>query len=132
MRLRFRGFCRRARKKARNGWKRLSKMKHIHGHKMCPFCGGNVEYAGISSGHIFPDINTGQMYLCKECGYQGSFIMEFDDPDDERKIKEYMKTNRKGFEMPAFSLPEKWQWFWKLMLVILVAVLAFGIIIELI
>ena len=109
----------------------LDERDGVQGHKMCPFCGGNVEYAGIRSGYIFPDINTGQMYLCKECGYQGSFIMEFDNPDDINKIKEYLITNRKDIETPAFRFPEKWRWFWKLIVVIMVAFLVFGVIITL-
>ena len=90
-----------------------------------------MEYTGISSGYIFPDINTGQMYLCKECGYQGSFIMEFDDPDDINKIKEYLILNRKEIKTPAFSFPEKWQWFWKLMAGIMVVSLVSAIVIGL-
>ncbi len=104
------------------------KIEPIHGFQICPFCGGNVEYAGISSGHIFPDINTGQMYVCRECGYQGSFIIEVDDPDDVRKIREELKVNSEGIKTPAFKLPEKWVWLWKIMLVIMVIVFIFGII----
>ncbi|CAG1003886.1 hypothetical protein METP2_03505 [Methanosarcinales archaeon] len=65
------------------------KIKPINGYQMCPFCGENAEYAGISSGHIFPAINTGQIYICRECGYQGSFIMEVNDLDNI-DIKSYI------------------------------------------
>ena len=104
------------------------KMKPIQGIKICPFCGGNVEYAGISSGHIFPGIHTGQMYLCRECGYQGSFIIEVDTPDEVNKIKEALKAKDGNIKTPAFSYPEKWQWIWKIILVLIIALLVFGII----
>ena len=104
-----------------------TEMKPIQGYQICPFCGGSVEYAGISSGHIFPAIHTGQMYVCKECGYQGSFIIEVDDPDDVNKIKEALNTYE-GIETPAFSFPDKWKWFWKIMLILMVAGLVFEVI----
>jgi hypothetical protein len=96
------------------------KIKPLYGYQICPFCGGNVEYAGISSGYIFPDINTGQMYICRECGYQGSFIMEVDDLGDARKIREILQTNSEGIKTPMFRFPEKWLWFWKIIVIITV------------
>jgi len=54
----------------------IPKIKAMQGFQICPFCGGKTEYAGIISGHIFPAIHTGQMYICIECGYQGSFIID--------------------------------------------------------
>ena len=104
------------------------KVKPVFGYQICPFCGGNVEYAGISSGHIFPDINTGQMYVCRECGYQGSFIIEVDDLDDVRKFREELKINSEGIKTPAFKLPEKCMWLLKIMLVIIVIFFILGII----
>ncbi len=98
-----------------------AKIKPIQGIQICPYCGGSVEYAGISSGHIFPGIHTAQMYLCRECGYQGSFIIEVDTPDEVNKIKEALKTNDGNIEIPAFSYPEKWRWIWKIILVLMVA-----------
>lgn len=105
-------------------------MNKIYGYKMCPFCGGNVDYAGISSGHIFPDINTGQMYLCRECGYQGSFIIELENPEDVKKMKEYLMTNRINIEPQSFSFPEKWRTFWKWIAVIFAAGVIFAIFIA--
>ncbi len=99
-----------------------SQIKPVFGYKICPFCGGNVEYAGISSGHIFPAINTGQMYVCRECGYQGGFIMEVDDLDDARKIREELKINSDGIKTPAYKLSEKWVWLWKIWLAIMVLI----------
>ncbi len=99
-----------------------SQIKPVFGYKICPFCGGNVEYAGISSGHIFPAINTGQMYVCRECGYKGGFIMEVDDLDDAGEIREELKVNSDGIKTPAFKLPEKWVWLWKIWLAIMVLV----------
>ncbi len=74
-----------------------TKIKPIRGFQLCPFCGGNVEYAGISSGHIFPSENTGQMYICRKCGYKGAFIIEFDDLDDVVKVKEYLSSYSADF-----------------------------------
>jgi len=40
----------------------------------CPVC---------KSQEIFPVVGgyVGQVYLCKDCGYRGSFILEIDDAD---------------------------------------------------
>ncbi len=99
---------------------------------MCPFCGGDVEYAGISSGYIFPDVNTGQMYLCKVCGYQGSFIMEFDDPEDVRKMREYLIANQNKIEPQSFSFPENWRKFWMVMAIMAIVRVAAAIVISMI
>ncbi len=93
-----------------------TKIKPMQGFQICPFCGGKTEYAGISSGYIFPAIHTGQMYVCKECGYQGSFIIEVDDPSDVRKIKEVLHGYSEDIEKSMFSFPENWRWFWKVIL----------------
>ena len=105
-----------------------AKIKPIQGIQICPFCGGSVEYAGISSGHIFPGIHTGQMYLCRECGYKGSFIIEVDSPDEVNKIKEALKTNDGNIKFSASSYPEKWRWIWKILLLLIIAVLVLGVI----
>lgn len=105
-----------------------TKIKPVQGYQICPFCGGGVEYSGISSGHIFPAIHTGQMYVCRECGYQGSFIIEVDDPDEVDKIKEALNTYDENIKAPAFNFPDKWRWFWRIMLVLIVAGLVFEVI----
>ncbi|MHC1574471.1 MAG: hypothetical protein ACXQTY_01515 [Candidatus Methanogasteraceae archaeon] len=102
--------------------KNTGRMKGICGIKVCPFCGGTVEYAGISAGHIFPEAHTGQMYLCKRCGYQGSFILE---ADDVREIKEIEKECRQlksagKLKITPFRFPAGWKWFWRLILVLVV------------
>ena len=104
----------------------IPKIKAMQGFQICPFCGGKTEYAGIISGHIFPAIHTGQMYICIECGYQGSFIIEVDDPDDVSKIREALRGYNNDIEESMFSFPEKWKWFWKVILFVLVA----GLIIQ--
>jgi len=104
----------------------IPKIKPMQGFQICPFCGGKTEYAGISSGHIFPAIHTGQMYICRECGYQGSFIIEVDDPNDVNKIREALPGYNEEMEESMFSFPEKWKWFWKVILFVLVA----GLIIQ--
>jgi hypothetical protein len=98
-----------------------TKIKPMQGFQICPFCGGKTEYAGISSGHIFPAVHTGQMYVCRECGYQGSFIIEVDAPDDVRDIREALHGYSEDIEQSMFSFPEKWRWFWKVMLFLWVA-----------
>jgi len=105
-----------------------TKIKPMQGFQICPFCGGKIEYAGISSGHIFPAVHTGQMYVCRECGYQGSFIIEVDDPDDVREIREALHGYGEDIEKSMFSFPEKWRWFWKVMLFLWVAGLIINII----
>jgi len=40
----------------------------------CPVCKSQEIYA-VAGGYI------GQVYLCKSCGYRGSFILEIDDED---------------------------------------------------
>jgi len=106
----------------------IPKIKSMQGFQICPVCGGKTEYAGISSGHIFPAIHTGQMYICRECGYQGSFIIEVDDLDDVSKIKEALHGNNEDLEKSMLSFPEKWRWFWKVILFVLVV----GLIIQII
>jgi hypothetical protein len=47
----------------------------------CPACRSQEIYA-VAGGYI------GQVYLCKGCGYRGSFVLEIDDADipvEERK-----------------------------------------------
>lgn len=105
-----------------------NRMKPLYGYQICPFCGGRVEYAGISSGHIFPDINTGQMYICRECGYQGSFLIEVDDQEDVQKMREYLKTHKGDNVAPPFSLPKRYMWLWRLMLVLIVIAIAIAIV----
>jgi len=102
-------------------------MKTIQGLQMCPFCGGKTEFAGISSGHIFPAIHTGQMYVCTECGYQGGFIIEVDN-DDARKITDALHKDSDIINTPQFNFPDKWKWFWKLILLLIVA----GLVLEII
>ncbi len=108
-----------------------TKIKPMQGLQICPFCGGKIEYAGISSGHIFPAIHTGQMYVCRECGYQGSFIIEVDDLDDVREIKEALHGYSENIDKSMFSFPEKWKGFWRIILFVWVAGLVIQIIVLL-
>lgn len=48
--------------------------------------------------------------------------MEVDDLDDAKKIKEDLMINSEGIITPAFKLPEKWLWLWKIWLVIMFVV----------
>jgi transposase-like protein len=40
----------------------------------CPSCKSQEIYA-VAGGYI------GQVYLCKDCGYRGSFVLEIDNGD---------------------------------------------------
>jgi transposase-like protein len=40
----------------------------------CPACKSQEIYA-VAGGYI------GQVYLCKDCGYRGSFVLEIDDEE---------------------------------------------------
>jgi transposase-like protein len=44
----------------------------------CPVC-KSPEIYPVAGGYI------GQVYLCKDCGYRGSFVLEADEKDDELK-----------------------------------------------
>ena len=50
----------------------------------CPVC---------KSQEIFPVVGgyVGQIYLCKDCGYRGSFVLEIDSPEGIKKVE---KENR--------------------------------------
>lgn len=46
--------------------------------------------------------------------------MEVDDLGDARTIREILQTNSEGIKTPMFRFPEKWLWFWKIIVVITV------------
>jgi hypothetical protein len=58
----------------------------------CPVC---------KSQEIFPVVGgyVGQVYLCKDCGYRGSFVLEIDDTqaikENENKESEKNKKTKK-------------------------------------
>ncbi len=80
------------------------KLKPFHGYQICPVCGGEVEYAGIISGHIiFPGASTAQIYICKECNYQGSAVIEVDTPEEVKKMREYLIAHKDENAAPADS-----------------------------
>lgn len=53
----------------------------------CPKCKSQEIYA-VVGGYI------GQVYLCKDCGYRGSFVLEIDDPETVTEIEKDKKDNR--------------------------------------
>jgi|Deesub1362B_J571_1020462.scaffolds.fasta_scaffold02301_5 C4-type Zn-finger protein len=96
--------------------------------KVCPVCGGDVEYAGISSGYIFPGINTAQKYVCKNCGYQGALVLEVSSLEYVKHLqKKYQEslssktdqTHRIKTDTLPFS--EKWVWLWRLVFILFIA-----------
>jgi transposase-like protein len=44
----------------------------------CPVC-KSPDIFPVAGGYL------GQVYLCKDCGYRGSFVLEADEKDDELK-----------------------------------------------
>ena len=61
----------------------------------CPRCKSQEIYA-VAGGYI------GQVYLCKNCGYRGSFVLEVDSPEglkdaerEERKHKKPVRSHTK-------------------------------------
>jgi tetratricopeptide (TPR) repeat protein len=103
-------------------------IKPFHGYQICPVCGGEVEYAGISAGHIiFPGVSTAQIYICKECDYQGSAIIEVDTPEEVKKMREYLKSHKEenvapadSVVAPAFGYPKEYMWLWRTLLILIV------------
>jgi transposase-like protein len=50
----------------------------------CPVCKSH-EIFPVAGGYV------GQIYLCKDCGYRGSFVLEIDDPDTLKEIEKDKK-----------------------------------------
>ncbi len=50
----------------------------------CPACKSQEIYP-VAGGYI------GQVYLCKDCGYRGSFVLEIDDEDCHGKTERNKK-----------------------------------------
>jgi transposase-like protein len=53
----------------------------------CPVC---------KSQEIFPVVGgyVGQVYLCKDCGYRGSFVLEIDDTQVINESEKNKKTKK--------------------------------------
>ena len=89
---------------------------------VCPVCGsGNIVHAGVSNGWAFPGVHTAQRYICKDCGYEGSVILEVDSPEEIEKIKSHYKNFIKGNKkrvvhvQPIFT--KKHLWFWRALVI---------------
>jgi transposase-like protein len=54
----------------------------------CPACKSQEIYA-VAGGYI------GQVYLCKDCGYRGSFVLEIDGAGDSPAKNEKNDKDRK-------------------------------------
>jgi transposase-like protein len=53
----------------------------------CPACKSQEIYA-VAGGYL------GQIYLCKACGYRGSFVLEIDDLDPLQKAQKDQKDQK--------------------------------------
>ncbi len=56
--------------------------------KICPKCGSTHI-------HYVAGMVTGEKYICEDCGYIGSFILEIDEEDYEEWLRE-MRKNGSG------------------------------------
>jgi transposase-like protein len=52
----------------------------------CPACKSQEIYP-VAGGYV------GQIYLCKDCGYRGSFVLEIDGADAFRKTEKENKDH---------------------------------------
>lgn len=54
----------------------------------CPKC---------KSPEIFPEVGgyIGSIFICKDCGYRGSFVLEVDSPDGITKIEREEKRHKR-------------------------------------
>jgi hypothetical protein len=94
-------------------------MKPFHGYQICPVCGsGEIEYASR---------RYSSTYTCKECGYHGTFIVEYDGLENVKKMRKYLKTHKNDNVAPAFSLQKEYRWSWWLSLVSILITIAIGI-----
>jgi transposase-like protein len=46
----------------------------------CPVCKSQEIYP-VAGGYV------GQVYLCKDCGYRGSFMLEIDSPEGMKHVE---------------------------------------------
>jgi C4-type Zn-finger protein len=56
---------------------------------LCPQCGS----ADIGTDRI---PHLGQQHSCPECGYEGSFVIEADSPEDAKRIREELQADREA------------------------------------
>ncbi len=52
--------------------------------KVCPVCGSTRI-------HYVAGMITGEKYHCEDCGYEGSLILEIDEEDYEKWLREMKK-----------------------------------------
>ncbi len=53
----------------------------------CPVC-KSQEIFQVAGGYV------GQIYLCKDCGYRGSFVLEIDNADTIQQTEKNKKDDR--------------------------------------
>ena len=103
--------------------------------RVCPVCGESLEYAGVGSASRmflpFPDVNTAQRYVCKNCNYVGPIAINVKSQEDIKKIRQNFerlkregKIDHKIFTQPIFN--KNYIWFWK-MFIVLIFVIPFSI-----
>jgi hypothetical protein len=89
--------------------------------KVCPVCGSNVLlYSGTVSGWAFPGAHAGQNYVCKNCGYDVSVVLEMGEEGVKKLKQRYSKGTINGAEYSQPIFPDKWLWFWRGMALIVV------------
>jgi len=107
--------------------KRSSK-KIRRGVRVCPVCGGSLEYVGVTSPNKFflpfPDVNTAQRYVCSNCNYVGPIAINAKSREDIKKIKQNFermkregKIDNKIITQPIFH--KNYLWFFRLFLILI-------------
>ena len=60
----------------------------------CPKC---------KSQEIFPEVGgyVGSIFICKDCGYRGSFVLEVDSPEGIKNVEREERASKKLPRTPA-------------------------------
>ncbi len=60
----------------------------------CPKC---------KSQQIFPEVGgyVGSIYICKDCGYRGSFVLEVDSPEGIKNVEREERAPKKPLRTPT-------------------------------
>lgn len=55
----------------------------------CPKC---------KSQEVFPEVGgyVGSIYICKDCGYRGSFVLEVDSPEGIKNVEKEERAQKKS------------------------------------
>lgn len=89
--------------------------------KVCPVCGSSaLLYSGTFSGWAFPGVHAGQSYVCKNCEYAGSIVLELGERDVKKLKQRYSQEAINGAEYSQPIFPDKWLWFWRIIALVVI------------